>query len=316
MPWRTLFVLRKCATWNWISQSGNAPVWKSGKEKTPEQELRELVYEGAQRKYGEIDDELRERIDYELEVIQSKGFSSYFMIVWDLMNFARNNDIPCGARGSGCSSVVAYCLNISLPDPIKYGLYFERFMDPDRDEMPDIDVDICQNGRAKVIDYVRKKYGHVAQIITFGTLKARAAVKDVSRVLGVDFDTANRITSLIPSELKMTIDKAIEQEPELRNCMEADPQISKVIDISRKLEGLSRHAGIHAAGVVVADQSLDNFLPLYQAPGEDSIVTQFDGPTVELVGLLKLDFLGTADSHRAAASNRPGQSTPRRTDRS
>ena len=269
-----------------------APVWKAEEGTTPEDELRELVYQGAEKKYGEITDELRERIDYELDVIQSKGFSSYFMIVWDLMNYARNNDIPCGARGSGCSSVVAYCLNISLPDPIKYGLYFERFMDPDRDEMPDIDVDICQNGRSEVIDYVRRKYGHVAQIITFGTLKAKAAVKDVSRVLGVDFDRANKLTSLIPSEMKMTIDKAIEQEPELRQTIEVDPTIQKVIDISRKLEGLARHAGVHAAGVVVADQSLDNFLPLYRSPSDEAVVTQFDGPTVELVGLLKLDFLG------------------------
>ncbi len=269
-----------------------APVYQVEKTTTPEDELRKLVYAGAERKYGEINDELRERIDYELEVISGKGFSSYFLIVWDLMNFARQNNIPCGARGSGCSSVVAYCLNISLPDPIYYGLYFERFMDPDRDEMPDIDVDICQNGRADVINYVRQKYGHVAQIITFGTLKARAAVKDVSRVLGLPFDEANQLTALIPAELKMTIDTALEREPDLRNRYETDPAVKKVIDVSRKLEGLARHAGIHAAGVVVADKPLDNFLPLYKPPSDESIVTQFDGPTVEAVGLLKLDFLG------------------------
>ncbi|HRX86662.1 MAG TPA: DNA polymerase III subunit alpha, partial [Phycisphaerae bacterium] len=269
-----------------------APVYKVPEGSTAEDELRTLVYAGAERKYGEITDELRERIDYELQVISSKGFSSYFLIVWDLMSYARKNSIPCGARGSGCSSVVAYCLSISQPDPIHYGLYFERFMDPDRDEMPDIDVDICQNGRADVINYVREKYGHVAQIITFGTLKARAAVKDVSRVLGLPFEEANRLTSLIPTELKMTIDKALEREPDLRNRYETDAAVRKVIDISRKLEGLSRHAGIHAAGVVVADQPLDNFLPLYKPANDDGIVTQFDGPTVEAVGLLKLDFLG------------------------
>jgi len=270
----------------------HAPVYKVPQETTAEDELRTQVYAGAERKYGEITGELRQRIDYELEVISSKGFSSYFLIVWDLMNFARQRHIPCGARGSGCSSVVAYCLGISQPEPIHYGLYFERFMDPDRDEMPDIDVDICQNGRADVINYVREKYGHVAQIITFGTLKARAAVKDVGRVLGLPFDEANRLTGLIPAELNMTIDKALEQEPELRNRYQTDPAVKKVIDISRKLEGLSRHAGIHAAGVVVADQPLENFLPLYKPASEDSIVTQFDGPTVEAVGLLKLDFLG------------------------
>jgi len=269
-----------------------APVYRVQEGESAEDELRRHVYAGAARRYGEITEALRERIDYELEVISSKGFSSYFLIVWDLMNYARQNHIPCSARGSGCSSVVAYCLNISQPDPIRYGLYFERFMDPDRDEMPDIDVDICQNGRAQVIDYVREKYGHVAQIITFGTLKARAAVKDVSRVLGLNFDEANRLTGMIPAEPKMTIDKALAQEPELRKRYEGDAGVKKVIDISRKLEGLSRHAGIHAAGVVVADQPLNNFLPLYKPSNDDSIVTQFDGPTVEAVGLLKLDFLG------------------------
>ncbi len=269
-----------------------APVYKVAETTTPENELRRIVYEAAERKYDDLNDEVRERIDYELEVISSKGFSSYFLIVWDLVQYARGNNIPCGARGSGCSSVVAYCLDISTPDPLTYGLYFERFMDPDRDEMPDIDVDICQNGRAKVIEYVREKYGHVAQIITFGTLKAKAAVKDVSRVMGLGFEEANKLTSLIPFELKMTIDKALEQEPELKSQYETNEQVKKVIDISRKLEGLARHAGVHAAGVVIADKSLDQFLPLYRGSDADAVVTQFDGPTVEAVGLLKMDFLG------------------------
>ena len=254
--------------------------------------LRQLVNEGAQERYGEITAELRERIDYELEVITSKGFASYFLIVWDCANYARQHGIPVGARGSGCSSVVAYCLYISTPDPIRYGLFFERFMDPDRDEMPDIDLDICQNGRAQLIDYVRDKYGHVAQIITFGTLKARAVVKDVARVMGVGFDQANQLTKLIPNALKITLNKALAQEPELRKQYEGDPQVKKIIDIGRKLEGLARNAGIHAAGVVVADKPLTNFLPLYKATGQEGLITQFDGPTVEQVGLLKMDFLG------------------------
>ncbi|MBU0716798.1 MAG: DNA polymerase III subunit alpha, partial [Planctomycetes bacterium] len=178
--------------------------------------LRQLVYHGASARYGEVSAELRERIDYELEVITSKGFASYFLIMWDCVRYARQLGIPAGARGSGCSSVVAYSLYLSTPDPIRYGLYFERFMDPDRDEMPDIDLDICQNGRAQLIDYVREKYGHVAQIITFGTLKARAAVKDVARVMGVGFEEANQLTKLIPGELKMTLDKALAREPELK----------------------------------------------------------------------------------------------------
>ncbi len=270
----------------------HAPVYRVPEDRDDRDYLRELVLKGARERYGEITPEIQERIDYELGVIADKGFSSYFLIVWDFMTFARSEGIPCGARGSGCSSVVAYCLRISSPDPMRYGLYFERFMDPDRDEMPDIDVDICQNNRGRVIDYVRAKYGHVAQIITFGTLKARAAVKDVSRVMGLEFDEANKLTSLIPAELKMTIDKALAQEPELKKRYESDERVRKVIDISRKLEGLARHAGVHAAGVVVADQPLDNFLPLYKAANEDQVVTQFDGPTVEKVGLLKMDFLG------------------------
>ncbi|MCH7702868.1 MAG: DNA polymerase III subunit alpha [Planctomycetes bacterium] len=259
---------------------------------TASTELRRLVLEGAHQRYGSISDELQERIDYELEVIISKGFASYFLIVWDLMRFARSENIPCGARGSGCSSVVAYCLNISMPDPIRYGLYFERFMDPDRDEMPDIDVDICQNGRSRVIDYVRQKYGHVAQIITFNKLKAKAAVKDVARVMGMGFEEANALTKLIPAAVNMTIDKALEQESELRDRYEQNPRVGKVIDIARRLEGLARNAGIHAAGVVIADTPLDNLLPLYKPAGEDQIVTQYDGPVVEKVGLLKMDFLG------------------------
>ena len=253
---------------------------------------RQLVNKGARERYGEITSELRERIDYELEVITSKGFASYFLIVWDCANYARRHGIPVGARGSGCSSVVSYCLYISTPEPIRYGLYFERFMDPDRDEMPDIDLDICQNGRARLIEYVREKYGHVAQIITFGTLKARAAIKDVARVMGLGFDQANRLTQLIPNALKMTLDKALAQEPELKKQYQADPQIGKIIDIGRKLEGLARNAGIHAAGIVVADEPLTNFLPLYKAAGQEGFITQFDGPTVEKVGLLKMDFLG------------------------
>jgi DNA polymerase III subunit alpha len=270
----------------------HAPVYRVPGGKSDRDYLRELVYEGAARKYGEITDEIRERIDYELEVISSKGFCSYFLIVWDFVNYARSRGIPSGARGSGCSTVVGYCLGLSAPDPLRYGLYFERFMDPDRDEMPDFDIDICQEGREEVIDYVRKKYGHVAQIITFGTLQPRAAVKDVGRVLGLGFDDTNAITKLIPEELKMTIDKAMEKEPDLRRLYSQNEQVRKVVDISRRLEGLSRHTGIHAAGVVISDEALENFVPLYQPANSDVLMTQFDGPSVEACGLLKMDFLG------------------------
>ena len=270
----------------------HAPVYHVPGQKTDEEYLRELVYQGADENYAEITDEIRERIEYELSVISSKGYCSYFLIVWDFVNYARSEGIPCSARGSACSSVLGYCLGLSAPDPLRYGLYFERFMDPDRDEMPDIDMDICQNGREQVIDYVRQKYGHVAQIITYGTLKARAAVKDVSRVLGLGFDEANAITKLIPEELKMTIDKALDQEPELKKRYDSDEQVRRVIDISRRLEGLARHTSVHAAGVVVSDKPLDELVPLCKPANTDQLVTQYDGPSVEMCGLLKMDFLG------------------------
>ncbi len=268
------------------------PVFKCPDAKPDTDYLRELVYEGATMRYGQVSDEIRERIDYELKVIQSKGFSSYFLIVHDFMNWARQHDIPCGARGSGCSSVVGYCLRIGEADPLRYGLYFERFMDPDRDELPDIDVDICQNGRQLVIDYVRKKYGHVAQIITFGTLKARAAIRDICRVLGVPLMDADRIAKLIPEVLNMTVDLALEQEPDLKAEYDTNPTVRKVLDVAKKLEGLSRHASVHAAGVVIADRPLDDFLPLYKPSDSDHVITQLQGPDVEKIGLLKMDFLG------------------------
>jgi len=272
--------------------SRHAPVYVPPDGKTDDEYLQELVYQHAAEKYGDMTPEIRERIDYELGVIASKGFSSYMLINWDFVNWARSRGIPCGARGSGCSAVIGYCLGLSAPDPIRYGLYFERFMDPDRDEMPDIDMDICQNGRAEVIEYVRQKYGHVAQITTFGTLKARAAIRDVCRVMGVPLADADVLAKLIPNELKMTIAKALAQDPELRKLYDENEQYKQAIDIARKLEGMARHASVHAAGVVVADQPLTDFLPLYKPPDADHPITQFDGEGVMRVGLLKMDFLG------------------------
>ena len=269
-----------------------APKYEPPDEKSADDYLRELVYKGAEWRYGEITPELTERIDYELEVVSSKGFSGYFLIVWDFVQYCRREDIPCNTRGSGCSTVVGYCLAISHVDPLHYGLYFERFMDPERDEMPDIDIDICQDRRQDVINYVREKYGHVAQIITFGRLKARAAIRDVCRTLDVPLAQADRVAKLIPEELKMTIDKALTREPELKRLHDEDPIIRKVLDISRRLEGLARHASVHAAGVVIADIPLDELVPLYKPADSTDVITQFEGPTVEKVGLLKMDFLG------------------------
>ncbi len=270
----------------------HAPRFEPPDEKTPEDYLTELCYAGAKKRYGDLTDDVKERLNRELKVIESKGFASYFLIVWDFCKFAHENNIAIGARGSGVGTLVGYCLGLCDVDPIRYDLLFERFMDPHRNEMPDIDIDICQAHRGEIIDYVRQKYGHVAQIITFGTMKARAVIRDVCRVLGVPLIEADRLAKLVPFSLDMTLEKALKSEPELKQACDQDALTRKVIDIGKKLEGLARHASVHAAGVVIADKPLTNFVPLYQASGSEDVVTQFDGPTVEKVGLLKMDFLG------------------------
>ncbi|MBN2018618.1 MAG: DNA polymerase III subunit alpha [Sedimentisphaerales bacterium] len=270
----------------------HAPRFKPEDGSTPEQFLTKLCCEKAQQIYGKIDDKVKERLERELNVIESKGFASYFLIVWDFCNFAHKNNIPVGARGSAVGTLVGFCLGLCDVDPLKYDLLFERFMDPQRNEMPDIDIDICQVGRGRIIDYVRQKYGQVAQIITFGTMKARAVIRDICRVLNVPLTEADRLAKLVPETLNMTLDAALETEPQLKQEYEKNPVIKRVIDISKKLEGLARHASVHAAGVVIADEPLTNFVPLYKPPGTEDIVTQFEGPMVEKVGLLKMDFLG------------------------
>ena len=273
-------------------KSRHAPVFKPADGSIPEEFLRKLVFENAGKLYGELNDEVRSRIDRELEVIESKGFSGYFLINWDVARWAHKNNIPIGARGSAVGTIVGYCLGLCNIDPIKYGLLFERFMDPQRNEMPDIDIDVCQVNRQRVIDYVWDKYGHVAQIITFGTMKARAAIRDICRVKNVPLAESNRLARLVPDSTGMTLDEALKADLELRQSYEMDEQIGGVIDICKKLEGLARHASIHAAGLVVADEPLTNFVPLYKAPRSDDIVTQYDGDMVEKVGLLKVDLLG------------------------
>src|SRR5207248_4463410 len=273
----------------------------SGREKhgqaahaTPvdEQYLRKLCGDGLEWRYGtrDVTPEIRQRLDKELQVIAAKNFCSYFLIVWDFCTFAREHGIPVGARGSGVGTMVGYLLGLCNVDPMKFGLLFERFMDPSRNEMPDIDIDICQEGRQKIIDYVRQKYGHVAQIITFGTLAAKAACKDVGRVMGVPLAEIDKLTKLIPNAVGMTLKKALDQVPDLAALYQNNPQIQKVIDVAKRLEGTCRNAGCHAAGVVIADQPLENFVPLYKAG--DDILTQYEGPIVEKCGLLKMDFLG------------------------
>jgi DNA polymerase-3 subunit alpha len=270
----------------------HAPHFEPDDGSAPEEYLTRMCYEGAKKRYGEITAAIKERLDRELEVIESKGFASYFLIVWDFCKYAHQRNIPLGARGSGVGTIVGYCLGLCDVDPIRYDLLFERFMDPQRDEMPDIDIDICQAHRAEIINYVRQKYGQVAQIITFGTMKARAVIRDVCRVLGVPLSDADKLAKLVPFSLDMTLDKAMKTEPELKKLYDDDQAIQKVIDIGRRLEGLARHASVHAAGVVIADEPLTNFVPVYKAAGSDDIITQFEGPMVEKAGLLKMDFLG------------------------
>jgi DNA polymerase-3 subunit alpha len=259
--------------------------------------LRQLAEAGAVWRYGEggITPEIRARLERELKILADKSISAYFLIVWDFCNEARRRGIPVNARGSGVGTMVGYVLGLSNACPVKYGLLFERFTDPDRSEYPDIDIDICQDGRQAIIDYVRQKYGHVAQIITFGTLKARAAIRDVGRVHNIPLDQVDKVCKLVGESLGMTIDKALQQEPELRQLYDQSPQHRAMIETAMRLEGLARHAGVHAAGVIVATQPLTNIVPLYKPPGEktgEQIVTQWDGPTCEKVGLLKMDFLG------------------------
>lgn len=253
------------------------------------------------------------RLERELRILADKNISAYFLIVWDFVNWGRQRGIPSNARGSGVGTMVGYVLGLSNACPVEYGLLFERFTDPDRSEYPDIDIDLCQDGRGEVINYVRKKYGHVAQIITFGTMKARAAIRDVARVLAVSLPAADRIAKLIPETLNITLDEAIEQEPDLKGLYEGQQRcldkvndklspdqsidastVRSLIDNARTLEGQARHAGVHAAGVIIATRPLQEIVPLYRQSGseETEVVTQWDGPTCEKMGLLKMDFLG------------------------
>jgi DNA polymerase-3 subunit alpha len=259
-----------------------------------DQALRELCEAGAIWRYGAdgITDEIRERMDRELKILADKLISAYFLIVWDFVNEARRRDIPANARGSGVGTMVGYVLGLSNACPVKYGLLFERFTDPDRTEYPDIDIDLCQDGRSEIIEYVRQKYGYVAQIITFGTLKARAAIRDIGRVMNIPIPEVNRIAKLVPDELKITLADALQKEPELKKDYDSNAQIKQLIDTAQRLEGMSRHASVHAAGVVLATEPLEHIVPLYKAAGSDDVITQWDGPTCEKVGLLKMDFLG------------------------
>ncbi len=265
--------------------------------------LNRLCYEGLAERYPDCDLEqelsglgmsLRARLDYELDVIRNMGYVDYFLIVWDFINYAKSNGIPVGpGRGSAAGSIVSYCLRITDIDPIRYNLLFERFLNPERVSMPDIDIDFCYERRQEVIDYVGRKYGKdkVVQIVTFGTLAAKGVIRDVGRVMDLPYNYVDSIAKMVPNELNITIDRALELNPELRSLYEGDEQVHELLDMCRRLEGLPRHSSMHAAGVVICQKSADEFVPLSRG-SDGSITTQFTMTTLEELGLLKMDFLG------------------------
>lgn len=262
--------------------------------KTKEAYLRELCEAGLAKKYPAATQEIQERLSHELEVIEKIDFVGYFLIVWDFISFAKQKGIPVGpGRGSAAGSLVSYLLGITDLDPIKYGLLFERFLNPDRAGMPDIDIDFCFERRGEVIDYVTRKYGarNVAQIITFGTMQARAAIRDVGRVMGVAYGEVDKIAKLVPSELGITVQEALEKEPQLKKLCQDNQIARQLIETAQVLEGLNRHASTHAAGVVIADKPLDEYVPLFKT-SDGQITTGFAMNAIAKIGLLKMDFLG------------------------
>ena len=253
-----------------------------------------LCWEGLARRYGpDVPEANKERLRYEIGVIRTMGYTNYYLIVYDYINFAKSQNIPVGpGRGSGAGSIAAYCVGITDIDPIRYNLIFERFLNPERVSMPDFDVDFCYERRQEVIDYVNRKYGadHVAQIVTFGTMAARNAIRDVGRVMGLPYQSVDTVAKLVPMELKMTLKRALEVSTELKKLYDDDPQVKELIDTAAKVEGMPRHASTHAAGVVITPEPVDHYLPL--ATNDGLPVTQFNMTEIEELGLLKMDFLG------------------------
>ena len=270
------------------------PYFKAPDGMENQEYFEKLCWEGLERRYpGKVTDALKERLSYEINVVKTMGYTNYYLIVYDFINYAKSRDIPVGpGRGSGAGSLAAYCVGITDIDPIRYNLIFERFLNPERVSMPDFDVDFCYERRQEVIDYVNEKYGrdHVAQIVTFGTMAARAAVRDVGRVMGMTYQDVDRVAKLIPMELKMTLKKALEVSPDLKALYDGDNQVHELIDTSLKVEGMPRHASTHAAGVVITREPATEYVPLSTNDGLP--VTQFNMVEIERLGLLKMDFLG------------------------
>ncbi|MDR3635060.1 MAG: DNA polymerase III subunit alpha [Isosphaeraceae bacterium] len=287
------------------------PSFQPPDEKTPEDYLRSLCEDGLRKRYGEDPPALvLERLEHELGIICRMGFASYFLIVWDFVRFARERGIPNSARGSACGALVSFLLELSHVDPIKYDLLFERFLDPNRSEAPDIDIDLCKERRYEVIEYVRVKYGadNVAQIGTFGTMAAKAALKDVGRALNIPLARVDEVTKLIPTRLNITLGDALKEEPALRRLVDEDAEIHRMFDYAQRLEGTVRNVGTHAAGVVIADRPLRDMVPLQRIPNKDKdkevVSTQWEMGDVEKAGLLKMDFLGLRNLTSLAAAVR------------
>lgn len=294
----TLHIAERCDVSISIGEKNLIPAFDAPFNKSTKDYLRELCEEGLVQRYGKNpSQEIKDRLDYELDLVHEMGFDTYFLIVHDFVAFAKNSGILVGpGRGSAAGSIIAYCLRITDIDPIKYKLIFERFLNPERISMPDIDIDFADNRRDEVLEYVVEKYGkeRVAQIITFGTMAARAAVRDVGRALGMTYSEVDVIAKLIPARPGIKLEEALEQESELRNHYESNPQIQKLLDLASKLEGVVRHASVHACAVVISDKPLVKYTPLQNAPGgqEEQVITQYDMYSVEALGLLKMDFLG------------------------
>jgi len=270
------------------------PQYDSPEGTTREEYLRKLVSTGLKERYAPSDKAVNDRVEHELRIIEKSGYTSYFLIAWDFVNFAKGKDIPVGpGRGSAAGSVVSYALGITAMDPIRYGLIFERFLNPERISMPDIDIDFCYERRNEVINYVINKYSknNVAQIITFGTMMAKGVVRDVGRVMAMPYAEVDKIAKLIPNELNITLDRALAIEPELKSLYDDNPNITRLINISRRLEGLTRHASTHAAGVVISEHDLTNYVPLFET-SDGQIITGVPMNSLEKIGLLKMDFLG------------------------
>ncbi|MDD2752951.1 MAG: DNA polymerase III subunit alpha, partial [Candidatus Omnitrophica bacterium] len=270
------------------------PRFEAPAGKTKEEFLKEFCLQGLTRRFKEVTPAIEERLNHELDIIKRMGFTSYFLIVSDFINYARSKGIPVGpGRGSAAGSLVSYLIGITDINPLQYGLLFERFLNPERLGMPDIDIDFCYERRQEVIDYVTQKYGreNVAQVITFGTMQARAVVRDVGRVMGIAYADVDRLAKMIPPDPGITLKDALASEPELNNLYKNDAQIGELVKTALSLEGLNRHASIHAAGVVIADKPLDNYMALFKSQ-DDQITTGYSMSALEKIGLLKVDFLG------------------------